>query len=135
MKKAILFALASVMAINIAFTQGISINTTNAAADTSAILDVSSSNKGILIPRMTKAEKLLISTPANGLLVYQTNDTTGFWYFNSVKWVQAIGPVGATGATGAASTVAGPQELLAPLELLAPQELQALMERSLPGRG
>lgn len=37
--------------------------------DSSAKLEVASNNKGILIPRMTSAERGLISSPANGLLV------------------------------------------------------------------
>lgn len=50
--------------------------------DSSAKLEVSSNNKGILIPRMTSAERGLISSPANGLLVYQTDGVVGF-YVNS----------------------------------------------------
>lgn len=50
--------------------------------DSSAKLEVASNNKGILIPRMTSAERGLISSPANGLLVYQTDGDVGF-YVNS----------------------------------------------------
>jgi hypothetical protein len=54
----------------------------NTTPDASAVLDVSSSDKGVLVPRMTKAQRNLISTPATGLLIFQTDDTPGF-YFNS----------------------------------------------------
>lgn len=50
--------------------------------DASAKLEVASNNKGILIPRMTSAERVLINAPANGLLVYQTDGVVGF-YVNS----------------------------------------------------
>jgi hypothetical protein len=82
-------------------TGGAAINATNADPDPSAMLDVSSSSKGILIPRMTASQKNSISNPANGLLIYQTDDMVGFWYYNGTLWVQAIGPAGATGPAGA----------------------------------
>lgn len=57
---------------------GIGTTTPNASAK----LDVSSTDKGILIPRMTSAQRGFISFPANGLLVYQTDGVIGF-YVNS----------------------------------------------------
>ncbi len=48
----------------------------------SAKLEVSSTDKGILIPRMTVSQRTAISNPENGLLVYQTDGTSGF-YVNS----------------------------------------------------
>jgi len=47
--------------------------------DASAQLDVTSNTKGILVPRMTSDQRTGIATPADGLLVYDT-DTQGFWY-------------------------------------------------------
>lgn len=58
---------------------------TNTPSD-SAALDVFSTNSGLLIPRMTQAQKLAIASPATGLLVYQTDNSTGFWYYNGVSW-------------------------------------------------
>jgi len=113
MKKVILFLSAIVMVTNLAFSQGTSINTTGSAADNSAMLDVSSTTKGVLVPRMTEAQKLAIINPANGLMIYQTNNTTGFWYYNGTSWVQAIGPVGPTGAQGVQG-VTGPQGIQGP---------------------
>ncbi len=51
----------------------------------SALLELKSTSKGILIPRMTLAQRDLIpiSTAANGLLIYQTNNTPGFYYYNN----------------------------------------------------
>ena len=63
-------------------TQSVAINNSGALPNASAMLDVQSSTKGILIPRMTQAQRVAISTPATGLLVYQTDGTAGF-YFNT----------------------------------------------------
>ncbi|MBK7369184.1 MAG: hypothetical protein IPJ04_15165 [Candidatus Eisenbacteria bacterium] len=63
-----------------AFAQGVGINATGAAADTSAILDLSATNKGFLPPRMTAAQRAAIVLPATGLLVYQTDGTPGVYY-------------------------------------------------------
>lgn len=47
--------------------------------DGSAQLDVSSTNKGVLVPRMTTVQRTAIAAPADGLLVYDT-DTKTFWF-------------------------------------------------------
>ena len=54
--------------------------------DSSAMLDIDSTTSGILIPRMTEVERDAIVTPATGLLIYQTNNTPGFYYFNGAIW-------------------------------------------------
>ncbi len=57
---------------------GIGTTTPNASAK----LEVAATDKGFLLPRMTSAQRTAITTPANGLLVYQTDGVTGF-YVNS----------------------------------------------------
>ena len=57
--------------------------------DVSARLEVSATNKGFLTPRMTSAERNAISNPAEGLLVYDLN-TSSFWYFNSGNWTELL---------------------------------------------
>ncbi len=52
----------------------------------SSILAINSTNKGILIPRMTSAQRIAITSPATGLLIYQTNNNTGFWFYNGTDW-------------------------------------------------
>lgn len=47
--------------------------------DASAKLDITSTSKGFLVPRMTSTQKTAISLPANGLLIYQTDAPTGFY--------------------------------------------------------
>ncbi len=54
--------------------------------DPSATLDVTSTTGGILVPRMTETERLAIALPAIGLLVYQNNNTSGFWFFDGTIW-------------------------------------------------
>src|ERR1019366_2101982 len=69
------------------FSQSVSINNTAAPANASSMLDVSSTTKGMLIPRMNKGQRGLISTPATGLMVYQNGpDSTGFYYYDGTKW-------------------------------------------------
>ena len=72
----------------------------NTAIEASSILELESTAKGFLVPRMTSAQKDAISSPATGLMIYQTDGTVGFYYYNGAAWVQAIGPAGATGTTG-----------------------------------
>ena len=85
-----LLVLAIVLVIQLpAFSQnGVAINTTNAAAAASAILDVSSTTKGVLLPRMTAANRAAIGSPATGLSVYQTDGTKGFYYYNGTAWLR-----------------------------------------------
>jgi len=64
-----------------ASAQNVGINETGANPNASAMLDVAANNKGILIPRLNRAQKFLINNPADGLLIYQTDDTVGFWYY------------------------------------------------------
>ena len=68
-----------------AFAQ-VGINTDNSMPDASAMLDVKSTDKGVLIPRMTLAQRDLITTPATGLMIYQTDNTPGFYYYNGSIW-------------------------------------------------
>ncbi|MEO8147579.1 MAG: tail fiber domain-containing protein [Bacteroidia bacterium] len=63
----------------------------------SSLLDVTSITKGILIPRMTKAQRDAIAAPATSLLIYQTNNTPGFYYYTGTAWT-AIKTTGASKA-------------------------------------
>jgi len=68
--------------------QNVAINTDGSTANASSLLDVKSTDKGVLIPRMSKTQKNAITTPATGLLVFQnTPDSIGFHYFNGTIWV------------------------------------------------
>ena len=69
---------------------GIGTTTPNASAK----LDINSTDKGLLIPRMTKAQRdaITLSAAANGLLVYQTDDLAGFYVntsaTNTIAWTR-----------------------------------------------
>lgn len=77
------------------FEQATSIRADGSAPDPSAILDVQATDKGMLIPRLTSGQRTGISSPADGLLVYDTQ-TNGFWYYdggwnelgNDSKWAE-----------------------------------------------
>ena len=68
----------------ISMAQNVGIGTTTPNA--SALLDVSSTSKGFLTPRMTAAQRTAIFSPANGLLVYQTDYPLGFYFFKEGVW-------------------------------------------------
>jgi hypothetical protein len=74
-----------VLAQTVVITDDATYTTGNA----SSVLDVKSVLKGFLAPRMTQAQRIAIATPADGLLVYQTDATKGFYYYNgtSSAWV------------------------------------------------
>ena len=77
--KAILTCLGFFALMNVsAQSPGISINSDGSNADGSAILDVKSSSKGFLMPRMTEAQKNAVSNPASG-----SNDFSNRWR----KWI------------------------------------------------
>ena len=54
-----------------------------------SILDLTSTTQGFLVPRMTAANKatLLAIPPAAGMLIYQTDATTGFYYFDGTAFI------------------------------------------------
>ncbi|MFI5172704.1 MAG: hypothetical protein ACHQFW_09945 [Chitinophagales bacterium] len=52
----------------------------------SSALEIVSTSQGVLVPRMTKSQRDAILTPATGLLIYQTNSTPGFYFFNGSTW-------------------------------------------------
>lgn len=86
----ILPVLAFLAWVSEASAQNVGINETGANPNASAMLDVAANNKGILIPRLNRAQKFLINNPADGLLIYQTDDTVGFWYYEKNKWVPVM---------------------------------------------
>jgi len=55
--------------------------------DASSMMDVSSTNKGMLAPRMTTAQRVAIASPANGLLVYDTTENA-FYFYKASVWTK-----------------------------------------------
>ena len=85
-KQFFLLATALFLGIQTFAQTGVAINTTGNEPDNSAMLDVSSTTKGLLIPRMTEAQRTAIALPAKGLLVYQNDSTEGFYYYDGSAW-------------------------------------------------
>lgn len=77
----------AVFAGQVALSQSLAINTDGSTANASALLDIKSTTKGLLIPRMLKSQRTAIGSPATGLMVYQTGpDSTGFYLYNGTAW-------------------------------------------------
>lgn len=66
----------------------VAVNTDGSAANSSAMLDIKSDTAGILIPRMTLVQRNLINNPAEGLMVFQTDETAGFYYYDGLAWAE-----------------------------------------------
>ena len=54
--------------------------------DASAALDITSTTGGLLVPRMTETQRDEITSAATGLMIYQTDGTAGFYYYNGSSW-------------------------------------------------
>ena len=67
------------------FPQSLAVNTDGSTANASALLDVKSTVKGVLIPRMTSLQRTTIGSPATGLQVYDT-DLNQFYFYNGTVW-------------------------------------------------
>ncbi|MCX6244359.1 MAG: tail fiber domain-containing protein [Bacteroidetes bacterium] len=65
----------------------ISVTTDGTDPDASSMLDVKSTTKGFLAPRMTQAQRTSISSPATGLMVYQTDGSAGLYSYNGSSWI------------------------------------------------
>jgi len=85
MKKS-LITLIIIVAIALSGFAQVAVNTNGSTPDSSAMLDVKSTSKGMLIPRMTQVQRTAIVSPATGLMVYQTDSTTGFYFYNDTAW-------------------------------------------------
>ena len=87
-----------------AHSQGIGIGSNN-PPHSSAALDVNSTSKGFLLPRMSSSQRTFISSPTKGLQVFDNNTNT-FWYYNGTAWQELTGggsfslPYSATASTG-----------------------------------
>lgn len=60
----------------------------------SSVLDVKSTAKGFLAPRMTTAQRIAIASPAEGLLVYQTDGIKGFYFYTASSWTMLAAGTG-----------------------------------------
>ena len=63
---------------------GIGITVPNASAQ----LDITSTTRGLLMPRMTLVQRNAIASPATGLIIFQSDVNTGFYYYNASSWIK-----------------------------------------------
>ena len=71
---------------NISYQNGnVNIGTNN--NDSSAVLNINSVSQGIMLPSMTEAQRDSINNPTTGLLVFQNDGTSGFYYYNGIEWI------------------------------------------------
>jgi trimeric autotransporter adhesin len=84
----------------------VAFNTTGASPDNSAMLDVTSSAKGLLVPRMTTAERIAITLPVTGLLVYD-NSLSLFYFYNGTAWAPIATLTNGWSVNGNSGTVSG----------------------------
>ncbi|MCD4735026.1 MAG: PKD domain-containing protein [Bacteroidales bacterium] len=96
------------IASNNSNAQGVSINENHNQPDPSAMLDIQSSDKGLLIPRLSQNERDNIPNPAEGLMIYQTDNIKGFYFYDGNAWsaMNAGSPGGNTGSGGELISVA-----------------------------
>lgn len=81
-----------------------------ATRDASAVLEANSDNQGMLAPRLTQAQRNAIVNPANSLLIFQTDNTPGYYYNTGTSgapvWDRLTVSTGAITGSGAATRVA-----------------------------
>ena len=81
------FTAGSTLGNSLIFDNGTTVGIGTASPDATSVLDLTSTTKGMLAPRMTQVQKSAISSPATGLLIYQTDGTTGFYYYTGSAWI------------------------------------------------
>ncbi len=81
MKKAKLSLLGIILIASYTVSSQVAVNRDGSNPDPSAMLDVKSDTGGLLIPRMTQAQRNVIPSPAESLLIYQTDAPVGFYFF------------------------------------------------------
>jgi hypothetical protein len=85
----ILTALIMLWMVSAAFAQ-VSITPDGSAPDNSAMLDVKSTTRGLLLPRMTQTEMNAITSPVPGLMLYNTTDGN-FYFYTGSAWKYIVG--------------------------------------------
>ena len=113
------FGIVAIFIFLVFFTKGViaqnnvAINATGALPHSSAALDISADDKGILIPRMTAVQRIAIASPADGLMVYDTDTMCVLVYrLASTSWFSlcntSSGVIGADGLTTLVSATVEP---------------------------
>src|ERR1700712_5061643 len=86
-KYGVVFFVLFLVAANIsAQTVVVTDDNTYVTGQASSVLDVKSTSKGFLAPRMTTAQRVAVASPAEGLLVYQIDGLKGFYFYTNSAW-------------------------------------------------
>jgi len=104
MKKFLLFITLLFTSLSVVNAQNIGINTTGASPAPTALLDVSSTTQGELVPRMNTLQMNAIGLPATGLLIFNT-DCNVFDYWNGAAWTPILSATDIPGAITGNTTV------------------------------
>lgn len=93
MKKIKLLFLVTAIITTYTLTAQVAVNTDGSTSDASAMLDVKSTDKGLLPPRMTEAQRNVIGSPVAGLVVWCTNCGSDgeLQVYNGSAWTNMIG--------------------------------------------
>jgi|GEM_PF-1918242 hypothetical protein len=105
MKSNIITIVLALLVLN-AMPQATSVGIGTTTPHNSAVLDVQSTSKGMLIPRMSSAQRSSITSPATGLLVFDTN-TESFWFKSAGNWIELIDTSNNAWKTNGANTYLG----------------------------
>ena len=87
------------------YNNGASVGVGTVSPNASAALEVNSTTKGFLLPTMTQAQRNAIATPATGLLIYQSDQTAGFYYYNGTAWNAIAGAAAGTSYSSGSTTL------------------------------
>ena len=85
--------------------QSVGISSTSITPDPSSILELRTTSKGLLVPRLTTVQRDAISSPATGLVIYNTT-TNQVNYFNGTIWTALVpGSTGVSSISGTANRI------------------------------
>jgi len=82
------------------YNDGTNVMIGSTTTEASSVLTIESTNQGILIPRMTLAQRDAIATPATGLLIFQADDAVGFYYYDGANWTNLASSNTTSGSSG-----------------------------------
>lgn len=97
----VLFRILAILLVAVPLGAQVSVNTDGATPDSSAILDLTSTQMGMLLPRMEQSERLSIPSPAGGLWLFETGAAEKGFYYNagntsSPEWVRMTAIINGT---------------------------------------
>jgi len=107
MKKQIISILFFLLFCINATSQNVGINSDGSNPHASAMLDVKSTSQGFLPPRLTQAQRTSISSPATGLIVYQSDYSAGYYFYTGSEWIMLGETPGVIKQYAAATAPAG----------------------------